>query len=145
MTTPTIDIAIGREFSGKVIPLINNAKKSINVMVYDWNWYPDQIGSQIQIFNNAIVRAKQRGLDVKAVVFRKNIFNILRDLGIKVKWVGESKTLHVKLMIIDNQIVILGSHNYTKSAFDINYEASVIIYDEKAAEKFFEFFSTFCY
>jgi len=143
MTTPIIDIAIGRQFPGKVIPLINNAKKNISIMVYDWNWYPDQIGAQIQLFNNAIVRAKQRGLDVRAVVWDRKISELLEQLEIKNKWIGESKLLHVKLMIIDDVIAILGSHNYTKSAFDQNFEASVILYNEKTALEFKKFFNSF--
>jgi len=140
-----IDIAIGRQLPQKVIPLINNAKKSIYIMVYEWGWYPDQIGTQIQIFNNSIVRAKQRGLDVKAVVWDKKISNILNELNIKNKYIHDSRLLHAKLMIIDKQITILGSHNYTKTAFDFNFESSVIIHDEKTAMDFIKFFETFFY
>lgn len=145
METPTIETAIGRQFPKKVIPLIEQAKKSIYIIVYDWRWYADQIGAQIQLFNNAIVRAKQKGLEVKAVVWDRKIFNLLSELGIRAKWVGESKLLHIKLMIIDDQITILGSHNYTKNAFDFNFESSVIIYDEKTAIEFKKFFETFFY
>jgi len=140
-----IEIAIGRQFPKKVIPLIDNAKKSVYIIVYEWGWYPDQIGAQIQIFNNSIVRAKQRGLDVKAVVWDKKIADLLKKLGIGIKYVHESKLLHAKLMIIDRQITIIGSHNYTKTAFDLNFENSVILHDEKTAMEFTRFFETFFY
>lgn len=143
--TPTIEIAIGRQFPKKVIPLIDNAKKSVYIIVYEWGWYPDQIGAQIQIFNNSIVRAKQRGLDVKAVVWDKKIANILESQNIETKYIHDSRLLHAKLMIIDRQIVIIGSHNYTKTAFDFNFENSVIINDEKTALEFTNFFETFFY
>lgn len=145
METQTIETAIGRQFPKKVIPIIDNAKKSIYIMVYEWNWYQDQIGAQIQLFNNSIVRAKQRGLDVKAVVWDKKISNILESVNINNKWIHESKLLHIKLMIIDKQIVVLGSHNYTKNAFDFNFETSVILNDEKIAQEFTQFFETFFY
>lgn len=112
-------------------------------MVYEWRWYPDQIGAQIQLFNNAIVRAKQRGLDVRAVVWDRKISELLKQLDIKNKWIGESRLLHIKLMIIDDLIAILGSHNYTKSAFDLNFETSVILFDEKTALEFKKFFDGF--
>lgn len=143
METKKIDIAIGRQFPGKVIPLIDNAKKSISVMVYDWRWYPDMIGARVQLFNNAIVRANQRGLDVKAVIWNRGIERILKEAGIKVKWIGQSRLMHVKLIIIDDLISIIGSHNYTKTAFDLNYEASVIIHNQEIAEKFRDFFEDF--
>jgi len=145
METQTIETAIGRQFPKKVIPLIDNAKRSIYIMVYEWNWYPDQIGAQIQIFNNAIIRAKQRGVDVRAVVWNKKISNILEEQHIRIKWIHESKLLHIKLMIIDDKIAILGSHNYTKNAFDFNFETSVILNDEKTALEFKKFFETFFY
>lgn len=138
-----IDIAIAREFPKKVIPLIEEAKKSISIIVYDWLWYPDEIGANIQVFNNAIVRARNRGVDVRACVRKRLIYEILKRANIRVKRLKSSKTLHVKLMIIDDNITIVGSHNYTKNAFNINYEASVIIRDEEIARKFNEYFNPF--
>ena len=140
-----IETAIGRQFPDKVIPLIDKAKKSVYIIVYEWGWYPDQIGTKIQLFNNSIVRAKQRGLDVKAVVWDKKIANILESQNIRVKYIHDSRLLHAKLMIIDKSITIIGSHNYTKTAFDFNFENSVILYDEKTATEFTKFFETFFY
>jgi phosphatidylserine/phosphatidylglycerophosphate/cardiolipin synthase-like enzyme len=145
MENTTIETAIGREFSKKVIPIIDNAKKSVFIMVYEWLWYPDQISSTIQLFNNSIMRAKQRGLNVKAVVWDKRTANFLTQIGLNVKWIGQSKLLHVKLMIIDEEIVIIGSHNYTKNAFDLNFEASVILNDQKTAGTLKQFFDGFFY
>lgn len=140
-----IETAIGREFPKKVTPLIEQAKKSIEIIVYDWGWYPNEIGEKIQLFNNAIVRAKNRGVIVKAVVLKRLIAEILRREGIRVKRVESSKLLHAKLMIIDDEIVIVGSHNYTKNAFNINFEASVILRDEETTRKFKNYFENFFY
>lgn len=138
-------ILIGRAFAREVTPLIKNAKKSIKIIVYNWLWYPNEIGSKIQIFNQAIVQANKRGIDVKVVVQKILIAEILRREEIKVKKIETSKTLHTKLMIIDDEIVILGSHNYTMNAFNINYEISVILYNEAILEKMIEYFKNFFY
>ncbi len=140
-----IETAIGREFPKKVTPLIEQAKKSIEIIVYDWGWYPNEIGEKIQLFNNAIVKAKNRGVVVKVVVLKRLIAEILRREGIMVKRIESSKLLHIKLMIIDNQIVIVGSHNYTKNAFNINFEASVILRDEETTKRFKDYFENFFY
>lgn len=145
MEQPKIEIVIGDQFPKKVIPLIEGAKQSINIMVYDWRWYPDQIGSQIQLFNNAIIRAHQKGITVKVVVNKRLVKEILRRQQIRVKRIESSKLLHVKLMIIDDFISILGSHNYTKNAFNINYEISAIIYDDAIAETLKRYFNNFFY
>jgi len=124
------DVIISREFPKKVIPLIKQAKKSIDIIVFDWGWYPDEIGEQIQIFNNAIYNANRNGVKVRAVVQKRLIKSILFQLGIDVRIMLSNKLLHIKLMIIDSETAILGSHNYTKNAFNINYEVSIIIKDK---------------
>jgi phosphatidylserine/phosphatidylglycerophosphate/cardiolipin synthase-like enzyme len=138
-------ILIGREYPKEVIPLIEEAKKSIKIIVYNWLWYPNQVGSAIQKFNNAIIRANKRGIDVKAVIQKNLITEILQREKIKHRRIQSSKTLHTKLMIIDDETVILGSHNYTMNAFNINYEVSIIINNEEIVNKLVKYFSNFFY
>jgi phosphatidylserine/phosphatidylglycerophosphate/cardiolipin synthase-like enzyme len=126
---------IGRDFPREVTPLINKAKKSISIVVFDWGWYPEEIGEKIQIFNQAIVRAQRRNVAVKALVNKRLIRTILENVGIEAKQINSTKLLHTKLMIIDSEVAILGSHNYTKNAFNINFEASIMVYDKEFIEK----------
>lgn len=136
-----ITTIIGKEFASKVIPLIEQTKKSIDIIVYDWKNYPDQPGSAIQRFNNAIINAAQKGKRVKVITNRPYINPILPQLNIKTKKSYSKKTLHTKLMIIDNKIAILGSHNYTMNAFTINHEVSVIIRDPKVVQRLNQYFN----
>jgi len=135
------EIIISRDFPKKVIPLIKQAKQSIDIIVFDWGWYPDEIGEPIQIFNNAIFNANKHGVKVRAVVQKRLIKMILQNLGIDAKILHSNKLLHIKLMIIDAEIAILGSHNYTKNAFNLNYEVSVILRDQSSIEKLTEYFN----
>ena len=145
MEDQKIEIAIGREFPRKVIPLIDKTKRTIKIIVFDWGWYENEIGEKIQLFNNAIIRANKRGVEVKAAVHKRLIAEILKRQGIRVKRIESSKLLHVKLMLIDDEIVIIGSHNYTKNAFNINFEASLIVRDKETALKFLNYFEGFFY
>lgn len=138
-------ILIGRDFAKGVIPLIKNARQSINIMIYEWRWYPNEIGSKIQNFNQEIIQAGRRGVEIKAVVQKSLIAEILRREKIKVRKIQSSKILHTKLMIIDDKIVILGSHNYTMNAFNINYEVSVITYNDLIVSELREYFKNFFY
>ncbi len=56
-----METIIGKEFPQKVIPLIEQAKTSIDIVVFDWRWYPQDPGASVQLFNQAIVRAVRRG------------------------------------------------------------------------------------
>jgi phosphatidylserine/phosphatidylglycerophosphate/cardiolipin synthase-like enzyme len=130
-----IDTIIGKEFVDKVIPLIKGSQKSIDIIVYDWRWYPNQIGSAIQRFNNEIVAAKGRSKKIRIITDSPTLINVLKPLNFLVKKNFSKKTLHTKLMIIDGKTAILGSHNYTMNAFTINHEVSVIIEDEKVVAR----------
>jgi phosphatidylserine/phosphatidylglycerophosphate/cardiolipin synthase-like enzyme len=135
------EIIISREFPKKVIPLIKQAKQSIDIIVYDWGWYPDEIGEPIQIFNNAIYNANRKGVKVRAVVQKRLIYTILQKCNIETKILHSNKLLHIKLMIIDKKIAILGSHNYTKNAFNLNHEISIIIENTDSIEKLQNYFN----
>jgi len=138
-------IIIGRKFTDNVIPLIKNAEKEIDIIVYNWLWYPNEIGSKIQAFNNALIVANRKGVEVKAVVQKSLITEILRRENVKVRKIQSGRVLHTKLMIIDDKIAILGSHNYTMNAFNINYEVSVILYDQEIVKELKGYFTNFFY
>jgi len=124
---PKIDVAIEKQFPKKVLPLIEAAKDFIDIIVYDWRWYSKDPGASVQLFNQSILRAVRRGVRVRVIVNDNGIFNILKGEGCQVKKLIFKGKVHCKMMIIDNQIVIIGSHNYTASAFEINKELSVIL------------------
>lgn len=129
------NIIIGKEFPGKVIPLIEQTQNSIFIIVYDWRWYPDQTGTMIQKFNNAIIASARKGKKIRVITNYHYVDKILSRLNVEVKQISSKRTIHTKLMIIDNKTAILGSHNYTMNAFTINHEVSVILEDEQAVKR----------
>jgi phosphatidylserine/phosphatidylglycerophosphate/cardiolipin synthase-like enzyme len=137
---PNPQTIIGREYPKAITPLIKAAKKSIDICVFDWRWYPDQIGSNIQKFNCAIIVAAHRGVRVRVLTPAEATVKILQDNGVNAKiWEG-GKRMHAKLMVIDDEIAILGSHNYTASAFDLNHEVSTINFDRDLVVNFSSYF-----
>jgi len=136
-----MDTIIGNQFPEKVIPLIENAKKSIEIVVFDWRWYPNDPGSSAQLFNQALVRAARRGVKIRAIANNDEIINILKSVGIEAKKLISKKLLHCKLMIIDDETIITGSHNYTQNAFQMNLELSVILKVGDEVKRFLDFFN----
>lgn len=137
-----MQIIIGKDFSKKVIPLIEQAKNSINIVVFDWRWYFNDPGCPAQLFNQSLLRASRRGVKVQAVVNGGEIIKTLNDLGIASKGIAMKSLVHAKLMIIDNLIVVLGSHNYTQNAFTVNQEISVILDVSQNPDEFYQFFKS---
>jgi len=122
-----LEVIIGKEFPDKVIPLINQAKHSIKICVFDWRWYPNEPGNPVQQFNQALIVVFRRGVKVSVITNCQDIIEILKKFGINAKHFISSKILHTKLIIIDDQTVIIGSHNYTQSAFTMNQEVSCVL------------------
>ena len=132
---------IGKQFPDKVIPLIENAKQSIKIVVFDWRWYPNDPANPVQLFNQAIIRAVRRGVRVEAVANALDIIEVLKENGVLAKKLTTPNLVHCKLMIIDDKIAIIGSHNYTQSAFTMNYEVSAMIESESGLDNFIQYFS----
>jgi len=133
---------IGRQFPKTVIPLIESAKKTIDIIVFDWRWYPQDPGAAVQLFNQSIVRAVRRGVKVRAIANSNEIVKTLKSVGVEAKRLISVNLVHAKLMIIDSEKIIIGSHNYTQSAFQMNYEISVVLDKPENISDFFSFFNS---
>jgi len=131
----------GRQFPKKVIPLIEAAKNTLDIVVFDWRWYPFDPGASVQLFNQAIVRAIRRGVKVRAIANNDQIVAILLKEGAQAKRLTTSNLLHCKLMIFDEAKVVIGSHNYTQNAFETNFELSVALDIPAGCLDFFNFFN----
>ena len=117
---------IGADYPKQVIPLIDEAKHSIDVVTYDWRWYANKPAHATQQFNMALVRATRRGVKVRAVVNVAKQAVLLKNFGIDARTLRDKRLLHAKLLIVDRTKVIIGSHNLTSNAFYRNLECSVV-------------------
>ena len=133
---------IGKQFPKKVIPLIENAKQSIKIIVFDWRWYPNDPANPVQLFNQSIIRAKRRGVDVKIISNCESVLKIFRDQGIEAKKPVSKNLVHVKLMIFDDKDIVIGSHNFTQNAFTTNFEVSTYIPDCPDILNYLNFFNS---
>lgn len=136
-----METIIGKEFPKKVIPLIEQAKTSIDIVVFDWRWYPQDPGNPVQLFNQAIVRACRRGVKVRVIANNNEIISTLKSLGVQAKKLLTKNLVHSKLMLIDGETAIMGSHNYTQSAFTMNFEVSTILKGREELQRFVDYFN----
>lgn len=138
-------IIIGREFSKVVTQLIKEAKQSVKILAYDWRWYPTDIGSSIQKFNLEILHAVNRGVDINVLLNGDGVFDDYVRKNIKIKRVHTKRIMHIKLIIIDEKTLVIGSHNLTKNAFELNHEMSVVLDDPVALSHCNRFFDDLCH
>jgi phospholipase D len=116
--------------------LVSNFEKasvSIHVLVYTFT-----LGS----VREALIRAKNRGVDVRVVMERDNVnatgseYEELRLVGIDVRLDSNPALMHDKLAILDGHMVITGSYNWTSAADSSNNENLVVIDDPQWAQAF---------
>ncbi len=128
---------IGKNYINEVIPLIEAAKSSVDILAYHWGYYSHQSKANVQKFNYALKSAIIRGVLVRALIHAGNpsdnlrrinstAFNHLKSWGAQVKFYKSGGTMHAKLIIIDRMFAVVGSHNLSKRAMTSNVEISTI-------------------
>jgi phosphatidylserine/phosphatidylglycerophosphate/cardiolipin synthase-like enzyme len=121
-----------------LVPVLESARESIYFLAFSFT--ANQLGE--------IVRQKaEEELTVAGVMEDEQVrsnqgteFDPFRQADLDVRIDGIDGLMHHKVFIIDEQIVVLGSYNFSQSAEERNDENLLIIYDPVIAEQFiFEF------
>ncbi len=131
-----------REYFQTVESELGQATSSITVCLYSFTFRPHQSESPVFALAHALKRAHDRGVHVE-VLLDQNIdflgtgdlsegkntpaYQFLRAQGIPVYFDSPSTYTHSKVVVIDGITVLLGSSNWTDSAFNRNVEANVIV------------------
>lgn len=134
-------VVSGHNYPLKVIPLIDNTKNNIDIVVFDWRFYSQDPGCACQLFNQAILRAAKRGVKIRVIANNNDVINILKKAGCEAKKLQTTRLVHCKIVIIDDKIAVIGSHNFTQSAFTSNLELSIIIGEEISKEAIIAFYN----
>lgn len=125
-----------------IIDYLNKSKKSIHFMSFSMT--DEDIGETI------IKRFKQ-GIKVFGI-FEKNgsdssysEYVKMKLENIPVKLDKNKALMHHKVIIIDNEIVITGSYNFSRNANKQNDENVLILHEKNVANKFLNEFYELCY
>jgi len=119
----------------KIVDQINAAKSEILVQAYSFTSAP---------IAKALVKSYKRGIKVEAILDksqRKEKYTsatFLSNEGIPTYIDDKHGIAHNKIMIIDKEIVISGSFNFTKAAEEKNAENLLIIKSKELAKTYIE-------
>jgi phosphatidylserine/phosphatidylglycerophosphate/cardiolipin synthase-like enzyme len=136
------ELIVNGDYSEKLVPYIDLAKISIDILMYDWRWYKQDFSCDVSLVNNALIRAVRRGVKVRAVVNTNTVIEQLNALGIVAKGWKKSKAMHAKCFILDHTAVMIGSHNLTQNAMGFNVEISAIFSDIQIADELTKYFNS---
>ena len=90
----------------------------------------------------ALVRAHQRGVNVQVLLDKKSqasnryVIAVLEEAEIAVRQDGKHAIAHNKVMVIDQDVVITGSFNFTNSAATRNAENFLVLRSADLAEQY---------
>ena len=126
-----------KTLSNGIIPLIKNAKKYIYI--------PTFVITD-KIFTDELINAHNRGVEIKIIADSLNAktnhskHSLLRNAGIELKAENYAGKMHSKTVIIDDEYLVIGSMNFSKSGENKNDENVVIIHDSNTAKFYKNFF-----
>ena len=122
----TASVVTSPSAEDQILELIDSARNSIYIECY--------IITSEEVVDH-LIQAKQRGVEVKVILEERTsssanalAYSRLAGAGVDVCWASEAyKLTHSKLMIIDKNTALLGSHNLSYSALNLNREISVVL------------------
>jgi phosphatidylserine/phosphatidylglycerophosphate/cardiolipin synthase-like enzyme len=147
-SVPTIDVngtPVEVRFSpddrpeAELVNLLDTAQKSIEFLAFSFTSNP---------LGDAVMRAQHAGVQVRGVMDEgqssSNIGSELtafRSAGLDVRLDGNPGQMHEKVFLIDREIVVFGSYNFSRSANESNDENLLIIHSDVLAGLFAEEFA----
>lgn len=122
----------------RLLELVKDAKTSVDFLAMTLTQ---------DALSNALISDAERGIQVRGVFEEDNAladtgsdYTAMRQAGLDVLLDGNTGLMHHKVMIIDREIVVFGSYNFTSSAEKRNDENLVIVADAHLASQFEEEF-----
>ena len=117
-----------------ILTAINAAQESISFMAYSFT--SDELAE-------AMIERAKSGVTMSGVFdedqYHSNAgteFESLKNAGIDVRLDGNPRLMHHKVIIIDHQVVITGSYNFSNNAEHNNDENTLIIHNQDIATQF---------
>jgi phosphatidylserine/phosphatidylglycerophosphate/cardiolipin synthase-like enzyme len=113
-----------------IIRELNSAKNTVLVQAYSFTSAP---------IAKALLNAHKRGVNVQVILDRSqrtqkySSATFLYNVGIPVKIDAQHTIAHNKVIVVDGEIVITGSFNFTKAAEEKDAENLLVIRDKKLA------------
>ncbi|UCE29590.1 MAG: hypothetical protein JSV85_02405 [Candidatus Bathyarchaeota archaeon] len=149
---------LNQEYYHSMKDELGNANETILVAMYTMKYDPSDSDDWGNDLIRELVNASGRGVNVTVIIENRTYspqnleekymsenleaYQYLLDNNVTVKVDNENDTDHMKLVVIDNRVVYVGSHNWSESGLYYNSETSVKIISEDVAEVFTTYFAT---
>ena len=123
----------GDDCENAIVSSIRNANHSVKICVFTISE---------NVITNEIIAAKKRGVSVTIITDNDKLndkgsdIRWLADEGVRIRIDQSSSHMHHKFCIVDKEILLTGSYNWTKSAADRNQENLLVTEDPKMVKAY---------
>lgn len=116
-----------------LLPVLSGARRNVRFMAFAFT---------SQSIADTLIELARRGVSVEGIIEERNLdiplsqYNRLKEAGIPVWKDGNPYYMHHKVFIVDDEVVVLGSYNFTGNAERSNDENLLVIYNAEVARAF---------
>jgi phosphatidylserine/phosphatidylglycerophosphate/cardiolipin synthase-like enzyme len=147
-----VQLVIDAQYFQVAKKMIREAKTSIQIMMFEMGYYDKYPHTPSNLLIKELIDAKKRGVKVVVILEVKegrdrtternrHTGKILSDGGVEVIYDSLFKTTHAKWMVVDGQLALVGSTNWTYYALTNNNEVSVLIRSKQVAKELVDYFN----
>ena len=135
MYTPSNKILIDEQFLPKAIEIVLSAQKSIDISTFKAEVNGKPRGRKLLTFFYALLKQAKAGVEIRFLLNKtvpkghipaSNNYTIawLRNSKIKIRCLRDDRICHAKIIIVDREKAIFGSHNLSVKSCCNNFEVS---------------------
>jgi len=123
----------GDDCENAIVSCIRNAKHSVKICVFTISE---------NVISDAVVKAHKKGISVKIITDNDKLNDMGSDIrmlskaGIRIRIDQSSSHMHHKFCVVDKEVLLTGSYNWTKSAADRNQENILVTEDPKMVKSY---------
>lgn len=133
-------LVVDNQYLSVAKALVEQAKKEICISTFKLEVTDKPRGKDLLEFFKAIIEKIKSGVKVKVLfnwhedrrsVAKTNFYSsiFLKSAGVDIRYLKNNRCCHAKLLMIDKEKVLLGSHNLSVRSTQANFELSYLIPD----------------
>ena len=134
------------QFLPEALGLISNAQRSVYISTFKAEITTRPRGRLVKKFFDLLIDKSKKGVDVRFLmndftgtksIPHTNSFvsRVFRTNKINFRVLHGSRICHAKLIIVDNNVAIVGSHNLSVRSCHNNFEVSLLINEWEAVQQ----------
>jgi len=147
-----VQLVVDEQYFQIAKKMIQEAKSSILIMMFEMGYYEKHPNTPSNLLIRELIEAKKRGVRVEVILEiregkdrtserNQQTGKLLSESGVQVIFDSLLKTTHAKGMVVDGELALIGSTNWTYYALTNNHEVSVLIRSKEFAKAFTDYFN----